>query len=126
MARSKFKSERKVSGGRYRAYRKKKVRDLARDPTLTKVSKQIKRNVRQRSGKIKQILLSTEFVNVYDPKEKKYKKAKIKTVVENTANRHLVRRNILTKGAIVDTEVGKVKIVNRPGQEGMVNAVLVK
>ena len=38
----------------------------------------------------------------------------------------VVRRNILTKGAIIETDAGKAKITNRPGQEGTVNAVLVE
>jgi len=57
---------------------------------------------------------------------KKYSKVKIKNVVENPANRHFVRRNILTKGTVVDTDKGKAKITNRPGQEGSINAVLVE
>jgi len=47
-------------------------------------------------------------------------------VLENPANRHFVRRNILTKGTIIETVKGKAKITGRPGQEGMVNAVLIK
>jgi small subunit ribosomal protein S8e len=47
-------------------------------------------------------------------------------VVENPANPHYVRRNILTKGAIVETEFGKARIISRPGQHGVINGVLVK
>ena len=50
----------------------------------------------------------------------------MKTVSENTADRHFVRHNIITKGAIVMTSKGKAKVTNRPGQEGIINAVLVK
>jgi len=70
------------------------------------------------------VLLSADVANVFDGK--KYHKSKIKEVVKNKANRHFVRRNILTKGAVIETELGKAKITSRPGQEGMVNAVLVK
>ena len=48
------------------------------------------------------------------------------TVVENTANTHFVRRNIITKGAVVDTSLGRVKVTSRPGQHGMINGVLVE
>jgi len=65
------------------------------------------------------------MINVYDPKTKKYSKVEIKTVVENPANRHYVRRNILTKGTIVDTSLGKAKITSRPGQEAVLNGILV-
>ena len=52
-------------------------------------------------------------------------KVKIKTIIENQANRNFVRRNIMNKGAIIDTEIGKAKITSRPGQDGTVNAILV-
>jgi small subunit ribosomal protein S8e len=125
MALSKFRSKRKVSGKVYRDYKKKKLRDLARNPTYTRLGDRKVRCIRIRSGMIKSILLSSNEINVYNPKTKKYKKVKIKTVLENPANRHFVRRNILTKGTIVETEIGKAKIVSRPGQEPVLNGVLV-
>ena len=60
-----------------------------------------------------------------DPKTKKSSKAKINTVVDNPANRNFIRANILTKGTVVDTDKGKARITNRPGQEGTVNGVLI-
>ena len=48
------------------------------------------------------------------------------TVLENGANSHFVRRNIITKGAIVETEIGKAKITPRTGQKGIVNGVLIE
>ncbi|RLF79472.1 30S ribosomal protein S8e, partial [Thermococci archaeon] len=42
------------------------------------------------------------------------------------ANRQYVRRNIITKGAIIQTEIGKAIVTSRPGQDGVVNAVLIK
>ncbi|MBS3069981.1 30S ribosomal protein S8e [Candidatus Micrarchaeota archaeon] len=56
----------------------------------------------------------------------KTKKTRIKNVLENPANRHYARENIITKGAIVETEAGKARITSRPGQDGIANAVLVK
>ena len=56
---------------------------------------------------------------------KKYKKVKILEIISNEANRHFIRRNILTKGTIVKTELGNVRITSRPGQVGTVNGVLV-
>ena len=61
-----------------------------------------------------------------DPKTKKAKKTSIKNVLETPSNRFLARQNILIKGAIIETELGKAKITNRPGQEGSVQAVLVQ
>ena len=66
-----------------------------------------------------------DVANILDAKTGKYVKAKIKTVVENPANRHFVRRNIMTRGCIIDTDKGKAKVTNRPGQEGSINAKLI-
>ncbi len=125
MARSQDRPRRKVSGSRYVDLRKKKFAQLGRDPTLTKVGEKKVKTLRVKGGHDKKILYSDKMLNVFDPKTKKYKKVEIKTVVENPANRHYVRRNILTKGTIVDTELGKAKIISRPGQEAVLNAVLV-
>ncbi len=126
MALTNSRSKRKVSGSRYVAYRKKRHYEKRRLPTLTKISEKRTSALRMRGGNKKIILLAADTANVYNPKEKKYVKAKIKTILENAANRHFVRRNILTKGAIIETEVGKAKVTSRPGQEGTVNAVLLE
>lgn len=52
------------------------------------------------------------------------KKVKITAVVDNPSNRHYARENLLTRGAIIDTEMGRARITSRPGQEGSINAVL--
>ena len=69
--------------------------------------------------------LSTNKVNVMDPKTKKAKKVTLKNVLETPSNRFLARQNILVKGAIIETEAGKARITNRPGQEGSISAVLI-
>ena len=121
---SKLKSKRKPSGGRYKNTGKKKLRNVTRDALYTKLDKTKLEIVRGRSGIIKRSLLSVNEANVFDGK--KYQKVKILTVVDNKANRHFVRRNIITKGAVIQTELGNARVVNRPGQEGYINAVLVK
>ena len=123
---TKNRSKRKASGGRYIAARGKRIFEKRGTATLTKVSERKVKEVKVRGGGTKQRLLSVDVANVFDPKTKKYSKVKIKTILENTANRHFVRRNILTKGAVIDTEKGKAKVTSRPGQEGMINAVLVQ
>ncbi|MEK6974656.1 MAG: 30S ribosomal protein S8e [Nanoarchaeota archaeon] len=125
MAISKFRSRRKTSGGRYKEFRKKRLSDLGRTQTFSKIGATRKSEFRIKAGKNKRIILSTNIANVYVPKEKKYKKAKIETVIDNPANRNYIRRNILTKGTIIKTELGNAKITNRPGQEAQINAVLV-
>jgi len=120
---TKFVPNRKPSGGRTKKYRKKRVFERVRNPTYTLLGERRVRQIRVNAGQIKTILLSDNIANIVG-KDGKCKKAKIKTVVENPANTQLVRRNIITKGAVVDTEIGKAKITSRPGQEGTINAVL--
>jgi len=122
---SKLRSKRKITSGRYVDFRKKKLRDMRRLPRLTKFAERKLKEFRMRGGKLKKVLLSSDVANVYDSKTKKYSKVKIKSVAESPANRHFVRRNILTKGAVIDTELGKARITSRPGQGNSVNAVLV-
>ncbi len=55
----------------------------------------------------------------------RFKQSKIITVKENPANRHFVRMNVITKGAVVETEDGLAKVTSRPSRDGTVNAVLI-
>lgn len=54
------------------------------------------------------------------------KKAKILNVVSSPDNPHHARENLMTKGALIETELGKARVTSRPGQHGVVNAVLVE
>ena len=51
---------------------------------------------------------------------------KIIRVLENGTNNDYQRRGVITKGAILETEEGKCRVVSRPGQNGTINAILVK
>jgi len=118
-------SKRKYTGGKYKPSRKRRVYERGRDflPLTVGEVKRKKNNVR--GGGEKLILLSIDKINVTDTKTGITKSAKIKTVVENSANPHFVRRNIMTKGAVVETDLGKVKVTSRPGQDGVLNGVLI-
>ncbi len=118
-------SRRKTSGGRYKSWRKKKIRESGNLPAYTKLGKKVVKSHRTLGSGKKLFLLSAETANVYDPKTKKYAQLKIETIVGNPANRHFVRRNIITKGTIIKTENGNARVTNKPGQEGVINAVLV-
>ena len=125
MAISQFRSKRKVTGGRYKPLAKK-LKHKGNPPTLTNLAERHLKLERSRGGHLKTRLLAHNFANVFDPKTKKYEKLKIITITENPANRHFVRRNIMTKGALIKTEKGIAKITSRPGQEGAINAVLMQ
>lgn len=126
MAITHTRSRRKATGGRYVAYRHKRKYELAGQPTLSGLGEKKDVRIRACGGHVKYRLLRANIANVYDPKTKTYSKAVIKTIVANPANRHYVRRNIMTKGSIVDTDKGRARIVSRPGQEKVVNAILVQ
>ena len=119
------KPRRKASGSRYKsAVHKKTLAQFGSSPALTKLGP-IKLDARRATGGfLHHSVMSTDKINVYDPATKKYTVATIKTITDNAANKNFVRRNIMTKGAILETSAGKVKITSRPGQEGRVNGIL--
>ena len=122
--RSQWRSKRQPSGGRYhKPYRKKRKFELARFAANTVLGKLKLKPVRVRSGHVKNRLLSADYANVSSAG--KIQKVKIKNVIDNPANKFLARRNIITKGSILETELGKARVTSRPGQDGVVNAVLV-
>jgi len=114
----------KLTGGRYHANRKSRKHELPGIPRVVKLRDKKMKVLKVRGGNLKNVLLSINIANVLDKKGKS-KKAKITNVVETKANRFLARQNVLVKGAIIDTELGKARVTNRPGQEGSVNAVLI-
>ncbi|RZN70536.1 MAG: 30S ribosomal protein S8e [Candidatus Methanolliviera hydrocarbonicum] len=117
-------SRKKHTGGRYRIHRKKKVYEMGRDPIPTHLSQVKRKKIRTRGGGQKVILLGGDIVNVTDPQTGKAQGTKIKTVLENSADPHFIRRNIITKGAILDTDIGKVRVTSRPGQDGVISGIL--
>jgi small subunit ribosomal protein S8e len=119
-------SKKKPSGGRIWPFRKKRLRNIGRDPVLTKVSDKDKRiKLKARGGSQYDALLTVSYANL-DLGNGKFKKVKIKRVIENKANRHFVRMNVVTRGAVVETDAGNARVTSRPAREGVVNAVLVK
>jgi small subunit ribosomal protein S8e len=126
MAISQHKSNQSPSVAKYKDSRKKKQYELGSSPTHTKVGETKGKKSRKMGGSDKRRLLAANTANLLDPQTGKSTKVKILTVVGNPANRYFVRRNIITKGSIINTEKGKAKVTSRPGQEGTVNAVLVK
>lgn len=119
------KKGRKISGGKYIKARKKKSYERTGQKKTVKLGAEEKRkSVRTRGGNKKNLMLRGKFINIVS-KDKK-KKLEIKNVLETPSNRFLARQNILTKGTIVETSDGKVRITNRPTQEGMINGILLK
>ncbi len=125
MARSQARSKRKYTGKKYKHFRKKRKRELERPRINTEIGPEKKKRQRIMGGNFKLKLFATQFINVTDSSTNKTQKVRILRFEENQASKDLTRRHILSKGAIVETELGNAKITSRPGQHGILNGVLV-
>ena len=116
----------KVTGGRIHLHRKKKKFQRVSMPLLTEIGEEKRKIKKARGGNKKIKLVKAEFANVFDTKTKKSQKLKILDVISNPSNPQYVRRGIITKGSIIKTELGEAKVISRPSQHGIINAVLVE
>lgn len=114
----------KNSGGKYKQARKKKAYERKGQARVVKLAEKKTKVLRTKGGYKKAVSITQNTINVII--KGKAKKASIKTVTETPSNRFLARQNILVKGAIVDTDLGKVKITNRPSQEANVQGIIVE
>jgi len=114
-------SRRKKSGGRYRPSHKKKKRNLAGDFAATTIGETKVKNKDSRGATEKQSMRRTDTVNVATT-DGEVVEAEIEAVLENPANPDFVRRNVITKGTILETAEGKARVTSRPGQDGTLNA----
>ncbi len=120
-------NKKKPTGGKRINYKKKKKYELSGVQALPTISKKDERKKVRAMGNKKKIKLKHALkVNVLDKKTGKYTVTELQTARENPANRNFARRNIITKGAIITTKIGDVRITSRPGQDGCVNAVLIE
>ncbi|HNR58344.1 MAG TPA: 30S ribosomal protein S8e [Methanothrix sp.] len=118
-------SKRKFTGGRLISNRGKQKHELGREAGEPNVDTTRKKQIRTRGGNIKVRLLRCDAATVADPVTGKAKIAKIESVKDNGANLNYIRRNIISKGAIIKTDLGDAKVTSRPGQDGVINAVLI-
>jgi small subunit ribosomal protein S8e len=118
-------SRRKRTGGRLRLARKKRRFEIGRELQTATLGAGTVKTYRVRGARVKLRILTTSTINVFDPATGKMQPAKIVTVRENPANPNYVQRNIITKGAILETELGLVRVRSRPGQDGVLNGIRV-
>lgn len=123
-SRNYMKAGRKATGGRYPNPKKKKKNERNRQARVVKIGERKTKTLRTKGGNKKLIAHALNKANITD--DKKTKVVEIKTVLETPSNTFLARQNILVKGAIIETELGKAKITNRPNQDGQVQAILIK
>ncbi|MFA7342043.1 MAG: 30S ribosomal protein S8e, partial [Candidatus Methanomethylophilaceae archaeon] len=100
--------------------------EIGSEKQFTRVGATSLKKARTRGDNVKVRMLMAEYANVMDQNTNTVKKAKIITVKTNPANPNYVQRNIINKGATIETDVGMAKVTSRPGQDGAVNAVLIE
>jgi ribosomal protein S8.e len=120
------KSRRKPTGGRLVRSHGKRRFEIGSEKQFTRLGKQSLKYYRTRGGNLKVRMLAAEYANVVDKKTNAVKKAKILNVKENPADPNYVQRNLINKGAKIETELGIAIVTSRPGQDGAVNAVLLE
>ncbi|MBT4870885.1 MAG: 30S ribosomal protein S8e [Candidatus Diapherotrites archaeon] len=125
------KSDKMKSGGKRKTLRrctkKKAWMGGSAANTKTHTGNEDKREVNEGRGKTAKVrATSIKFANIYN--NGKTVKAEIIGVSENNSNRLFARSNTSTKGALLNVKLdGKettVKVTNRPGQDGVINAIL--
>jgi len=115
----------KITGGRRHPLRIRRKYETDRYPNEPINGAQITITRRVRGNNKKTALKTIDFVNLAMG-EAKVKKTKILKVIDNATNNDYKRRGIITKGAVLETQEGKCKVVSKPGQNGIVNAILLK
>lgn len=124
MVKSQGRSKTTRTGGLRRPKRKKRKHEIGGHPSNTQVGDGTKvKAVRTRGGGEKEKALVVSEVSVQKP-DGTSETTDIENVVENPADPHYVRRNIINQGAVIETPLGRCRVTNRPSQEGSVNAVL--
>ena len=116
--------KRKPSGGRKRAYRTKRRYEKGSFAIETTHGETRKKTQRTRGGNTKTRAFSLNQANVSNPSTGKTEKTEIARIIRNPANVDYNRRGVITKGTIIETPIGTAKVKSRPGQNGLVNAVL--
>jgi len=114
----------KITGGRRHVLRSRRKYEIDRFPNEALIGDQITITRKVRGKNAKTSIKTIDSVNLAI--DSKIKRVKIIKVLENATNNDYQRRGIISKGAILETEEGKCRVVSRPGQHGTVNAILVK
>ena len=114
----------KITGGRRRPLRSRRKYEINRYPNEALLGEQVTVTRKVRGKNVKTSLKTIDSVNLTI--DSKVRKVKIIKVLENATNNDYQRRGVISKGAILETKEGKCRVVSRPGQHGVINAILVK
>ncbi|MFB6294926.1 MAG: 30S ribosomal protein S8e [Candidatus Nanohaloarchaea archaeon] len=116
-------SQRKKTGGRTRRHRKPKKYEQGGEFTATTVGSHRVERSTAGGGTVKTRVKQIDTVNLAMNGE--VEQVTVTGVHDNPANPDYVRRDIITRGAVLETEEGLARVTSRPGQDGSVDAVLV-
>jgi len=116
--------KKKLTGGRKKAYRKKRKFERGAFPAETILGERRMKKSRRQGGNVKIRALSERQANTSNPTTGKTENTEIIRVVNNPASIDYDRRGVITKGTIIETKLGLARVVSRPGQHGLINAVL--
>jgi small subunit ribosomal protein S8e len=119
-------SGRNYTGGRKIAMRSRRKFEIDRYPNEAVIGSNVKVTRRVRGNNSKTALKTVELANVSNVEENKTTRLKILRVIKNTANKDYERRGVITKGTVIETELGLARVISRPGQVGIINAVQLK
>ncbi|CAN6487267.1 unnamed protein product [Victoria cruziana] len=102
--------KRRATGGKKKAWRKKRKYELGRQPAMTKLSSnKTVRRVRVRGGNVKWRALRLDSGNYSWGSEAISRKTRILEVVYNASNNELVRTQTLVKSAVVQVDAAPFK-----------------
>lgn len=119
-------SRRKPSGGRKVQARGKRSTEISTEKQMALIGEPKRKIYRRTGGNTLVRVLAANKVSINNPKTGKTILGTIENVVENESDPNYVRRNVLVKGAIIETDKGRVRITSRPGKDGVINGVLVE
>ncbi len=114
----------KITGGRRHPLRTRRKYEIDRFPNEPIIGEEVTVTRKVRGKNLKTSIKTIDFVNLAINSE--VKKVKIIRVLENATNNDYQRRGVISKGAVLETKEGKCRVISRPGQHGVVNAILVK
>jgi len=118
--------KRSRTGGKIQPYRSHRKREGGSPAAETALGLRTLRARRTMGNSSKLALGLAEYVNVCDPQTGRKQRLKITRVIENPVNTDYDRRKVITRGAVVETELGAARVTSRPGQHGVLNAVLIE
>ena len=98
---------------------------MGRTPTETLMGEVKRRTIDSRQKAKKTPALRLNMVNVTDSSKNVTFRAELQDVEKNPANMDYQRRKVITRGTIIKTSKGRAMVTSRPGQDGVLNAVLI-